>query len=209
MVGNASANTIYGYEGNDTLYGGDGDDILGGGDHDDLMDGGAGSDTLTFAGSAISITVDLRISAAQDTGRGVDSLVSIENMVGSNMADIIIASAAVNRLEGAIGEDTLRLQRPGRPERRHHRQGGWASATRSTSPASTPIGALAGDQAFTLVGAFNGVAGQARLFRRRRQRDPAPRRQRRRRLGRLADRHRLRRRCDGLRALKAKAGQPC
>jgi Ca2+-binding RTX toxin-like protein len=161
MIGNDAANTIYGYEGNDTLRGMGGDDVLGGGDHDDLIDGGAGSDTLTFAGSSIAVSVDLRIAGGQNTGRGVDTLVSIENIVGSGMADTLIANAAVNRLEGAIGADTYRFFALG-------------DLNGDTIVKAAGVGdridlsgidanaSLAGDQAFALVGAFSNAAGQAR-----------------------------------------------
>ena len=160
MFGNEASNTLYGYEGDDTLYGRGGDDVLGGGDQDDLMDGGAGSDTLTFAGSSVGVTVDLRSTGAQDTGRGVDTLVSIENVVGSNSADVIIGSAVANRLEGAIGEDRYVFN-------------ALADLNGDTIVKAKGVGdkidlsgidantGLTGDQAFAVVGAFTGVAGQA------------------------------------------------
>jgi Ca2+-binding RTX toxin-like protein len=160
MIGNDAANTIYGYEGDDTLRGMGGDDILGGGDDADLIDGGAGSDTLTFAGSSIAVVVDLRITGPQDTGRGVDTLVSIENIVGSGMADTMIANSAVNRLEGAVGLDTYKFF-------------SLADLNGDTVVKAAGVGdkidlsgidadtAATGDQAFTLVTAFTGAVGQA------------------------------------------------
>ncbi|NQW01590.1 MAG: tandem-95 repeat protein, partial [Rhodospirillales bacterium] len=46
LYGNAGADTLYGRVGADTLYGGSGNDDLQGGNHDDLLVGGSGDDIL-------------------------------------------------------------------------------------------------------------------------------------------------------------------
>ena len=75
--------------GNDVLRGGDGDDVLRGGGGSDLIDGGSGDDTLTYSGSAIGVSVDL-VSGSGDFGSASgDSLVGIENVVGSDGDDVL------------------------------------------------------------------------------------------------------------------------
>jgi serralysin len=161
MIGNDAANTIFAYEGRDTIFGGGGDDVLGGGDGDDTVDGGAGSDTFTFTGSPVATVVDLRLQGVgQNTGRGVDTLTSVENLVGSDVADVMIASSAVNRLEGALGADTYRFFSA-------------ADLNGDVIVKATGVGdvidlsgidantAQAGDQAFALVSAFGRKAGEA------------------------------------------------
>jgi len=91
-------------EGQDSAYGGAGSEIFFGGLGDDLLDGGGGIDTAAFDHAA---TIDLRITTAQDTGEGLDTLVNIENLKGSGGKDTFIGNDDANRLDGAGGDDTL------------------------------------------------------------------------------------------------------
>ncbi|MET0272386.1 MAG: calcium-binding protein, partial [Phenylobacterium sp.] len=100
--------------GNDTLEGGAGDDLLAGGLGDDLIDGGDGFDRLGVGNSlGIGGTVDLRIQGvAQNTGLGMDTLVSIENVSGSVNNDVLIGNDGANYMWGGSdgvvgGDDTI------------------------------------------------------------------------------------------------------
>lgn len=115
LRGDNLANTIWGDAGNDVLRGRGGNDVLvGGAGNDNLMgeagndrlEGGDGSDTATFAGS-VSATVDLTIIAAQNTGYGTDTLISIENLTGSSVGDRLTGNAGANVINGGLGNDTL------------------------------------------------------------------------------------------------------
>jgi Ca2+-binding RTX toxin-like protein len=115
ITGNAAANALSGLGGNDTLDGGAGDDTLAGGDGDDLLigragkdklDGGAGVDTASFAGSPAGVTVALGKPGKAGDAAG-DTLVSIENLVGSSRADMLMGNSGANRIEGGRGRDTL------------------------------------------------------------------------------------------------------
>ncbi|WP_342240565.1 M10 family metallopeptidase C-terminal domain-containing protein [Inquilinus sp. OTU3971] len=121
--GDAQGDTLFGFEnvsgsqGNDRvtgnifaniLQGWNGDDVLQGGAGADRLDGGGGIDTASYAISWVGVTADL----STGTGRGGeaedDILVSIENLDGSQKADILIGNAGANALKGGDGNDTLR-----------------------------------------------------------------------------------------------------
>ncbi|MGO1078944.1 hypothetical protein [Inquilinus sp. CA228] len=91
----------------DVLIGDGGADWLEGGAGADRLCGDAGVDTASYAGSAAGVMVDL----AAGQGRGGDAegdvLVGIENVIGSAYDDVIVASAAANRIEGGAGADAV------------------------------------------------------------------------------------------------------
>jgi Ca2+-binding RTX toxin-like protein len=109
--------TIDGTSGNDTLIGTadadiinglEGDDLLEGGAGDDTLDGGEGNDTASYASSSSWVGVHLSSASPQDTvGAGIDTLISIENLVGSAFSDILSGNDGANRLEGGAGFDVL------------------------------------------------------------------------------------------------------
>jgi Ca2+-binding RTX toxin-like protein len=100
--GGAGLDALYGGGGNDSLYGGDGNDFLNGNVGDDLLDGGAGYDRAAFFVGAVSgVTVDLRISGAQNTGVGMDTLVNVENVSGTAFADTLTGDDNDNWLWGS------------------------------------------------------------------------------------------------------------
>lgn len=108
LRGNTNANLLSGGAADDSLYGEDGSDTLHGGAGNDRLDGGAGIDTATYADAASGVSVDLAISAAQATGgAGSDTLVSIENLVGSAFADSLRGNTGDNSLFGGAGNDLL------------------------------------------------------------------------------------------------------
>ncbi|MGC4095937.1 MAG: calcium-binding protein [Nitrospira sp.] len=127
LAGNGAANILTGLggndimagaAGNDQLLGGDGNDLLSGGVGNDLLNGGAGSDavdysTFTIAGQAIpgataGVSVNLSLTGAQNTGgAGTDTLVSIEDLNGSNFNDTLTGTSGNNVLKGRAGNDTL------------------------------------------------------------------------------------------------------
>lgn len=74
-----------------------------------LINGGGGIDTVSYAnGSNSGVTVNLANTAAQSTGgSGVDTLLNIENLTGSNYNDNLTGNAANNRLDGGLGNDLL------------------------------------------------------------------------------------------------------
>jgi subtilisin-like proprotein convertase family protein len=117
LTGNTAANILWGGRGNDVLRGLGGKDRLSGGAGNDLLDGGDGSDTADYGSAPSRVVVSLAATAAQATqGAGTDTLVAIEDLVGSRFNDVVWGNASDNRIElgdgndlvyGTIGFDTL------------------------------------------------------------------------------------------------------
>ena len=106
LVSQGGADLLVGGGGHDSLWGGPGDDIIDGGPGDDTIDGGPGNDTVTYASAPAGVEIDLRIIEDQLTrGAGVDTLVSIENVIGSNYADVLTGNAGNNVFTGLGGDD--------------------------------------------------------------------------------------------------------
>lgn len=124
--GTANADIIFGLGGNDTisglagndlidggdgansLNGGDGDDTLVAGAGNDILNGGAGVDTVSYAGAATAVTVNLATTTQQNTGgSGRDTITLVENIIGSALNDTLTGSTAANRLVGGGGNDAL------------------------------------------------------------------------------------------------------
>src|SRR6478735_1973843 len=109
--------TINGTNGGDSLYGGaaadvtnglNGNDTLKGFGGADRLDGGAGIDTVFYGDSSAGVGINLA------TGRGVggsaegDTLISIENVFGSNFNDTLTGTSGANQLHGQDGNDVIK-----------------------------------------------------------------------------------------------------
>jgi Ca2+-binding RTX toxin-like protein len=98
--------SLGGGQGDDTLIGGFGDDSLSGGDGNDCLQGGGGSDWAIYAGSDSGVVIDL-VAARSSGAHGADTLVSVDNVLGSDVSDSIHGDAGSNTLFGGYGADTL------------------------------------------------------------------------------------------------------
>jgi Ca2+-binding RTX toxin-like protein len=123
LVGDAAANSLTGGGGNDVLEGGLGADIALGGlgndtflatmpvngpsDGVDRFDGGGGTDTYSLANLSVGATVDLGAGTTSGGVIGGDTLVAVENAIGSSGADVLIGSTGVNVLSGGGGQDQI------------------------------------------------------------------------------------------------------
>lgn len=91
-----------GGEGNDSLDGGAGTE--------DTINGGGGIDTVSYA-NAGPVTVFLFNGVngeAVETATGtVDTLISVENVIGSNFDDLIVGDSGANVIQGGGGADLL------------------------------------------------------------------------------------------------------
>ncbi|EEE37667.1 hemolysin-type calcium-binding protein [Rhodobacteraceae bacterium KLH11] len=104
LTGDGEANALSGGEGNDDLQGLAGNDFLIGGTGVDTLDGGEDSDTVSYNdGRRTGVNVDLRTGENTDN----DTLVSIENVVGSNAQDELYGDNLANVLTGLAGNDVI------------------------------------------------------------------------------------------------------
>ncbi len=106
LTGDSNANSFRGYAGNDTI------------------DGGGGSDTVFYSRTLNSLAgivvqngtgddpngvyVDLIAGTAADGHGTTDTLISIENVIGSEYGDQFVASSAANSFDGRSGVDYVR-----------------------------------------------------------------------------------------------------
>ena len=182
LEGNDGNDTLTGGLDNDTLIGGNGNDVLNGGAGGDTMIGGAGNDTYyvnstadvvtELAGAGIDqvfTTISFRLA-----GTGIENATLIgslaRNLTGNELNNRLIGNDAANIISGGLGGDVLT-------------GGGGAdvfdynSILETTQAASDRITDISsddwidlsgidantttgGNQAFSLVSAFSGVAGQ-------------------------------------------------
>ena len=100
FVGEFSGNTRYFVNNGQLLVSKPGNDVLTGTP--------SNNDTVTYASATAPIAVSLAISVQQNTGgAGLDTLINIENLIGSGFNDNLIGNTKNNRLNGGVGNDTL------------------------------------------------------------------------------------------------------
>ncbi len=106
-----------GGSGNDTITGNGADNILEGGAGADSINGGEGSDTVSYSQSTAGVDIDLSRQDPAAPGfrppsgghaQG-DTLVSIENVIGSDFADRLVGLGGGSRISAADGNDTIFL----------------------------------------------------------------------------------------------------
>lgn len=109
LVGSGLAQTLIGGAGDDRFFADGGNDLLDGGLGADYFDGGAGVDAVTYvnAASGVHVNMGLGLAAGVSGEAAGDSLVSIEQIIGSSFNDTLIGDAAGQTLEGGLGADSL------------------------------------------------------------------------------------------------------
>ena len=133
--GGVGADFFVGGDGNDLLEGGEGNDFLSGGKGGDTLDGGSGQDYADYSDAPGGLGV--RVVLEEMPGRGIgyawdnftpdamtsstsivnsimnsgllhkDTLISIENVRGTNFSDLLQGSTADNVLIGMGGNDSM------------------------------------------------------------------------------------------------------
>jgi Ca2+-binding RTX toxin-like protein len=108
LVGDFYANRIEGGAGNDVIYSLNGDDTLIGGIGADWLYGGADTDTIDYSASTANVVSVLWLnSTLNDGSSAVDTLDSIENLIGGQSYDFLVGSFYANRIEGGAGNDVI------------------------------------------------------------------------------------------------------
>ncbi len=168
LFGSAADETLNGRGGNDDMKAGSGTDILNGGSGDDTMDGGRGNDTLIggsgrdtmFGGDGDDTMRGGSEADTMDGGAGNDDLNGgSENDVlkGGLGADILFGGSGADRfVYTSADESTNRFEIDNRDLIKDFKRG-IDKIDLSLIDANTGVGE---DQAFSLVGAFTGAAGQ-------------------------------------------------
>ncbi len=126
LMGLGGDDTINGGAGNDVIFGGDGDDLLNGGSGNDQIFGGDGDDTIVAsagndvinggagldtydisAAGAGGALVDLLAGSGFSSVTGLDSLTSIERVIGSAGNDALLGNNVDNIFVASGGTDTI------------------------------------------------------------------------------------------------------
>ena len=111
LIGGSGNDRLAGDAGDNLLVGGAGNDILLGGAGRDTLDGGAGIDTADYSDKMAAIQVKLAGAIASSVlvgGVAEDTILNIENIIGSSFNDNIAGDAGANVLSGGAGDDMLR-----------------------------------------------------------------------------------------------------
>jgi Ca2+-binding RTX toxin-like protein len=131
VFGGSGQDMLFGDQGNDRLFGEDGDDIIEGGtgndtvyagagddrviaavnDGDDIYWGDEGRDTVDYSAYTADVKADLgngllQHGSFESTQGGNDTIFGFENFIGGSGNDTVVASAAVNVMDGGPGSDT-------------------------------------------------------------------------------------------------------
>lgn len=107
LTGSNYADTLIGDAGGNIIDGGSGNDVMAGGAGADTLIGGAGSDTVDYTASGAGVVVNLSSEFASGGDADGDVLSQIENLLGTNYADLLTGDGNANALTGGAGEDSL------------------------------------------------------------------------------------------------------
>lgn len=109
LIGDSGANILTGTNGSDVLFGSAGDDFLDGGigNASDTLNGGVGNDTAVYDSAPNAVQVSLLTGATSGPRAVNDTLISIENLIGSSFGDDLRGDFGRNILEGGDGNDVL------------------------------------------------------------------------------------------------------
>ncbi|WP_339507581.1 calcium-binding protein [Pseudomonas sp. RL_35y_Pfl2_P42] len=113
--GTSEADVLIGTHGNDELYGMESDDQLLASAGSDLLDGGEGFDAATYYGMSTGVGVEVGAGVVTVIGADgkVDTLVSVEKVVGSFYNDTFTASVGGVTLDGSGGDDLYTVDAEG------------------------------------------------------------------------------------------------
>jgi Ca2+-binding RTX toxin-like protein len=108
LTGGDFDDRLTGDDNTNVLTGAGGDDLLAGGLGFDTLDGGEGNDTADYHAAVTGVAVSVAIPGQQNTGgAGIDTLVSIENLIGGQSDDSLSGDNNANLLDGRARNDAL------------------------------------------------------------------------------------------------------
>jgi len=91
---------------NDVLTGNSGNNLLQGLAGNDTINGAAGTDTVSYAAAGAGVAVNLATGLSSG-GAGADTLLNLENILGSGFNDNLTGNAGANAITGGAGNDIL------------------------------------------------------------------------------------------------------
>ncbi|MDG1286774.1 MAG: hypothetical protein P8P30_04330 [Rickettsiales bacterium] len=118
LDGSSDDELFFGADGNDTINGNGGNDYIYAGSGNDnvdvtlgsnVIDGGTGNDTLSYENLTSGVNVDMsaKNTVLMSGGPIKDVFDNIENITGTNYADIILGDSKSNAIKGGTGDDIL------------------------------------------------------------------------------------------------------
>ncbi len=107
LDGGAGRDDLRGGDGDDHLIGGAGDDKLHGGAGADIIDGGTGIDEIDYLESDRAVYVNLATGKNYGGHAEGDTYSGIENITGSDFADILVGDSQDNLINGEAGDDVI------------------------------------------------------------------------------------------------------
>jgi len=109
LAGGPGRDHVFGGAGIDKADGGPGDgDVVRGDNGIDNLSGGPGAHDIVSYASASRGGIEVSLASNRAKGDGHDRLSEFEDVVGSPQADTIVGDGDANRLDGGVGDDTLR-----------------------------------------------------------------------------------------------------
>ncbi|MFK7733466.1 MAG: hypothetical protein AB8B48_17735 [Pseudomonadales bacterium] len=109
ILAGTADDTLIGNSSDNRLDGGAGNDLLAGNGGMDTLIGGSGTDVVDYSSETKAIDADMRLALDNvviDSGN-IDTLIGIEDLIGSDFDDRIIGSDGENAIFGGLGNDSL------------------------------------------------------------------------------------------------------
>ena len=107
IIGSDYDDDLIGDDNNNVINAGEGSDNIDGGEGADTIDGGEGVDTISYENSSQAVNINLATNTHSGGDAQDDSLVSIENIIGSDYNDTLIGDSYDNIISGGRGSDTI------------------------------------------------------------------------------------------------------
>lgn len=108
LYGGADNDMLLGGAGVDHLYGEAGMDDLEGGAGADVINGGAWEDIVRYSESPGPVSINLQSQQYHGNDAEGDTLVSIEDIIGSQWADLLVGNVGPNFIYGNAGKDFIK-----------------------------------------------------------------------------------------------------
>jgi hypothetical protein len=107
LIGHDGDDVINGGTGDDDMQGGDGEDAFIAGNGNDTFAGGAGLDRISYGGGAHALVLDLDAGTAAVGTDEIDTLISIEQVTATRFADVLTGGVAAETIIGGGGRDRI------------------------------------------------------------------------------------------------------